>query len=53
MPRMTKRYSLTVFGCQMNEKDAETLRGFLDELGYIETDRVQEADLNTSPAYRW
>jgi len=29
----------------MNERDAETLRGFLDELGYAETARVEEADL--------
>ncbi|MCL5982359.1 MAG: tRNA (N6-isopentenyl adenosine(37)-C2)-methylthiotransferase MiaB [Firmicutes bacterium] len=42
---MTKKYSLTVFGCQMNERDAETLRGFLDELGYTETGLVEEADL--------
>ncbi|MBT9172598.1 MAG: tRNA-2-methylthio-N(6)-dimethylallyladenosine synthase [Syntrophomonadaceae bacterium] len=42
---MTKKYSMTVFGCQMNERDAETLRGFLDQLGYTETERVAEADL--------
>ena len=42
---MTQKYSLTVFGCQMNERDAETLRGFLDELGYTETGLVEEADL--------
>jgi len=42
---MTKKYSLTVFGCQMNERDAETLRGFLDKLGYTETGLVEEADL--------
>jgi tRNA-2-methylthio-N6-dimethylallyladenosine synthase len=42
---MTKKYCLTVFGCQMNERDAETLRGFLDQLGYTETERVAEADL--------
>ncbi|NLP37846.1 MAG: MiaB/RimO family radical SAM methylthiotransferase, partial [Firmicutes bacterium] len=40
-----KTYSLTVFGCQMNERDAETLRGFLDELGYEETEDVANADL--------
>jgi tRNA-2-methylthio-N6-dimethylallyladenosine synthase len=42
---MTKKYCLTVFGCQMNERDAETLRGFLDQLGYTETELVAEADL--------
>ena len=38
-----KTYSLTVFGCQMNERDAETLRGFLDELGYEETEDAANA----------
>lgn len=33
-----KTYNMTVFGCQMNERDAETLRGFLDEMGYQETE---------------
>ncbi|HZK24599.1 MAG TPA: tRNA (N6-isopentenyl adenosine(37)-C2)-methylthiotransferase MiaB [Oscillospiraceae bacterium] len=42
---MPQKYTLTVFGCQMNERDAETLRGFLDELGYVETEDTREADL--------
>ena len=42
---MPHKYTLTVFGCQMNERDAETLRGFLDELGYVGTDNAAEADL--------
>ncbi|MCR3920997.1 MAG: tRNA (N6-isopentenyl adenosine(37)-C2)-methylthiotransferase MiaB [Firmicutes bacterium] len=41
----TKKYTMTVFGCQMNERDAETIRGFLDELGYEEIDDVTVADL--------
>ncbi|WP_040378360.1 tRNA (N6-isopentenyl adenosine(37)-C2)-methylthiotransferase MiaB [Dethiobacter alkaliphilus] len=40
-----KTYTMTVFGCQMNERDAETLRGFLDEIGYEEVDEVEGADL--------
>ncbi|NLM45447.1 MAG: tRNA (N6-isopentenyl adenosine(37)-C2)-methylthiotransferase MiaB [Firmicutes bacterium] len=40
-----KTYSMTVFGCQMNERDAETLRGFLTELGYEETETAEGADL--------
>ncbi|MCW3490718.1 tRNA (N6-isopentenyl adenosine(37)-C2)-methylthiotransferase MiaB [Dethiobacter alkaliphilus] len=40
-----KTYAMTVFGCQMNERDAETLRGFLDEIGYEEVDEVEGADL--------
>ncbi|MDW7652079.1 MAG: tRNA (N6-isopentenyl adenosine(37)-C2)-methylthiotransferase MiaB [Bacillota bacterium] len=42
---MAKLYTMTVFGCQMNERDAETLRGFLDEIGYEETDKPEAADL--------
>ena len=40
-----KTYTMTVFGCQMNERDAETLRGFLDDIGYEETDKPEGADL--------
>jgi tRNA-2-methylthio-N6-dimethylallyladenosine synthase len=40
-----KTYTMTVFGCQMNERDAETLRGFLDEMGYEETEETAGADL--------
>lgn len=31
------------FGCQMNARDSEKLRGILDEIGYVQTD-TQEAD---------
>ena len=40
-----KTYTMQVFGCQMNERDAETLRGFLDEIGYVEIDEAEGADL--------
>jgi len=40
-----KRYNMAVFGCQMNERDAGTLRGFLEEMGYEETERQEMADL--------
>ncbi len=40
-----KKYTMQVFGCQMNERDAETLRGFLDEWGYEEVDEAENADL--------
>ena len=40
-----KTYTMQVFGCQMNERDAETLRGFLDEIGYEETETIESADL--------
>jgi len=31
-----KKYSIRVFGCQMNEHDAEKLSGMLNEMGYVE-----------------
>lgn len=40
-----KTYTMQVFGCQMNERDAETLRGFLDELGYQESEKDDDADM--------
>jgi len=42
---LKKTYTMQVFGCQMNERDAETLRGFLDELGYEEVEKAADADL--------
>lgn len=40
-----KKYMLTTFGCQMNENDSERLMGMMSEMGYMETDKVEEADL--------
>ncbi|MCX7842104.1 MAG: tRNA (N6-isopentenyl adenosine(37)-C2)-methylthiotransferase MiaB, partial [Clostridia bacterium] len=39
------KYSLSTFGCQMNENDSERLAGMLAEMGYIETDRAEDSDL--------
>ena len=36
-------YNVTTFGCQMNARDSEKLRGILDEIGYVRTER-EEAD---------
>lgn len=36
---------LTTFGCQMNQADAQRLRGLLASLGYTETSQEEEADL--------
>jgi len=40
-----KTYSLTTFGCQMNEHDSERMKGMLDSLGYRETENREGADL--------
>lgn len=36
-------YNVTTFGCQMNARDSEKLRGILDKVGYIGTDS-EDAD---------
>lgn len=38
-------YHLSVYGCQMNEHDAEILAGELEELGYRPAARADEADV--------
>ena len=40
-----KKYLLTSFGCQMNERDAESLSGMLEDLGYQSTESQNEADI--------
>ena len=36
---------VVTFGCQMNARDSEKLRGILDTAGFIDTDNEDEADL--------
>ena len=36
---------LATYGCQANERDAETILGMLRQIGYLETDKEGEADL--------
>ena len=33
-----KTFHIQTFGCQMNERDSETLAGLLAEKGYVETE---------------
>ncbi|KJS14855.1 MAG: dimethylallyladenosine tRNA methylthiotransferase [Peptococcaceae bacterium BRH_c4b] len=40
-----KKYLIITFGCQMNEHDAEVMAGTLEQLGYINTDDREEADI--------
>ncbi|MCL6609941.1 MAG: tRNA (N6-isopentenyl adenosine(37)-C2)-methylthiotransferase MiaB [Peptococcaceae bacterium] len=40
-----KNYRIITFGCQMNEHDAEKMRGMLEQMGYSETGDMEEADL--------
>ena len=38
-------YFIETYGCQMNERDAEVIAGFLHEKGYTETEKLDKADL--------
>jgi tRNA-2-methylthio-N6-dimethylallyladenosine synthase len=43
--RVSKRYHVTTFGCQMNEHDSERMKGMLESLGYREAPERADADL--------
>ncbi|MHB9093808.1 MAG: hypothetical protein ACYC21_03980, partial [Eubacteriales bacterium] len=43
--RTRLRYHIICFGCQMNERDTETLSGMLREMGYEPTGELEEADV--------
>ena len=38
------RSCVVTFGCQMNARDSEKLRGILDTVGFVDTDKGEEAD---------
>lgn len=38
------KYFIMTFGCQMNAHDSEKLKGILEEIGYRETDKEDDAD---------
>lgn len=40
-----KKFTLHTFGCQMNQADAQRIRGILFTLGYTETEVEEESDL--------
>ncbi|HOA91778.1 MAG: tRNA (N6-isopentenyl adenosine(37)-C2)-methylthiotransferase MiaB [Bacillota bacterium] len=45
LSKTVKLFAILTFGCQMNVRDSETIKGILESLGYIETDNPDEADL--------
>lgn len=46
LPMINSKLALIrTFGCQMNERDTETIRGLLQQEGYGFTDNPEEADL--------
>ena len=40
-----KKYTINTYGCQMNEHDSEKLAGMLGEMGYVESQNIDECDL--------
>ncbi|MCQ2776726.1 MAG: tRNA (N6-isopentenyl adenosine(37)-C2)-methylthiotransferase MiaB [Bacilli bacterium] len=40
-----KKYFIKTYGCQANIRDEETMRGMLENLGYLQVDAPEEADL--------
>lgn len=42
---MDKKYHISTFGCQANERDSETIAGILEEMGYLSTKDVSQADI--------
>ena len=40
-----KKYKITTYGCQMNLHESEKLAGILTELGYVATDKDEDADV--------
>lgn len=40
-----KRYWIKVYGCQMNERDAEIIAGLLEKEGYREAPSLEQADI--------
>ncbi|MBQ9825773.1 MAG: tRNA (N6-isopentenyl adenosine(37)-C2)-methylthiotransferase MiaB [Firmicutes bacterium] len=42
---MSKTYHIVTFGCQMNERDSETLAGMLEDMGYEYCPEFRDADV--------
>ena len=40
-----EKYYIHTYGCQANVRDEETMRGLLEDVGYIQTDKPEEATL--------
>ena len=40
-----KKYYILTMGCQLNENDSEKLCGMMEKMGYVSTDKYEEADL--------
>ena len=41
----TKKFKVDVFGCQMNERDSQTIAGMLTDMGFEEVPKDKPADI--------
>ncbi|MEG1648237.1 MAG: tRNA (N6-isopentenyl adenosine(37)-C2)-methylthiotransferase MiaB, partial [Bacilli bacterium] len=39
------KYYIKTYGCQMNERDSESIKAILEEMGFTYIDNYKEADL--------
>ena len=39
------KYSILTMGCQLNENDSEKICGMLEKMGYINTEKFEDADI--------
>ena len=42
---LNKKYFIRTYGCQMNERDSETISGILEQMGYEKASNYMYADL--------
>lgn len=42
---LNKKYFLRTYGCQMNVHDSEEIKKYLEMLGFVETEKLEESDL--------
>lgn len=42
---LNKKYFIRTYGCQMNERDSETISGILEQMGYEKASNYMDADL--------
>ena len=40
-----KKYHIITYGCQANERDSETISAILEDMSFIKTDNMEDADL--------
>lgn len=40
-----KKYFIRTYGCQMNVHDSEEIKGILENLGFKETEEIENADI--------